>query len=87
MAREDYRSRSNESSMLAAFNTCMRDFANTQKLILGSEDGNALTTQEMVFAHGMETVGFGWRDQAMKSDKQSPYYLGNWYHDEKPDFS
>ncbi|HGF7230426.1 glycoside hydrolase [Vibrio cholerae] len=86
MAREDYRSRSNETAMLAAFNTRMQDIANTPKLILGSEDGNALTTQGLVLAHGMETVGFGWTDQAMKSDKQSPYYLGNWYPDEKPDF-
>ncbi len=45
MAREDYRSRSNETAMLAAFNTRMQDIANTPKLILGSEDGNALTTQ------------------------------------------
>lgn len=86
MAREDYRSRSNETAMLTAFNTRMQDIANTPTLILGSEDGNALTTQGLVFAHGMETVGFGWTDQAMKSDKQSPYYLGNWYPDEKPDF-
>ncbi|EPI2803686.1 glycoside hydrolase [Vibrio vulnificus] len=86
MAREDYRSRSNETAMLAAFNTRMQDIANTPTLILGSEDGNALTTQGLVFAHGMETVGFGWTDKAMKSDKQSPYYLGKWYPDEKPDF-
>lgn len=45
MAREDYRSRSNETAMLAAFNTRMQDMANTPTLILGSEDGNALTTQ------------------------------------------
>ncbi|MCG6364529.1 glycoside hydrolase, partial [Vibrio fluvialis] len=54
MAREDYRSRSNETAMLAAFNTRMQDIANTPTLILGSEDGNALTTQGLVFAHGME---------------------------------
>lgn len=86
MAREDYHSRSNETTMLAAFNTRMQDITNTPTLILGSEDGNALTTQGLVFSHGMETVGFGWTDKAMKSDKQSPYYLGNWYPDEKPDF-
>jgi hypothetical protein len=89
MAREDYSVSSGEmtqTDMLAAFNARMQWIAKDQHLLLGSEDGNALTTQGIAFAHGMETVGFGWTDPDMKSNRQSPYYLGAWYPDQKPAF-
>ena len=54
------------------------------KLPAGSEDGNALTAQGILFAHGMQTPVMGWGDQAMTKDKQSPYYVGNWYPPEQP---
>ncbi|MHC6529791.1 glycoside hydrolase [Vibrio proteolyticus] len=86
MAREDYHAKSSESAMLQAFNQRMTTLATNEPVVLGSEDGNALTTTGIVFAHGMETVGFGWRDPAMTTQRQSPYFLGAWYPDEKPDF-
>ncbi|MGF1871100.1 glycoside hydrolase [Photobacterium indicum] len=89
MAREDYSDSSgemNQTDMLAAFNARMQWIATDQRVLLGSEDGNALTTQGIAFAHGMETVGFGWTDPDMKSNRQSPYYLGAWYPDQKPAF-
>ncbi len=54
------------------------------KLPAGSEDGNALTAQGILFAHGMQTPVIGWGDQDMTKDKQSPYYVGNWYPPEQP---
>ncbi len=54
------------------------------KLPAGSEDGNAITAQGIVFAHGMQTPVIGWGDQLMTQDKQSPYYVGNWYPPEQP---
>ena len=102
MAREDYsgsidshsksHSKSNgngdtnESDMLSAFNNRMQWLSEQPSLVLGSEDGNSLTTKGIAFAHGLETVGFGWTDKDMKENHQSPYYLGRWYPDHKPDF-
>ena len=54
------------------------------KLPAGSEDGNAITAQGILFAHGMQTPVIGWGDHAMTQDKQSPYYVGNWYPPEQP---
>lgn len=54
------------------------------KLPAGSEDGNAVTAQGILFAHGMQTPVLGWGDREMTKDKQSPYYVGNWYPPEQP---
>lgn len=54
------------------------------KLPSGSEDGNAITAQGIVFAHGMQTPVLGWGDRDMTKDKQSPYYVGNWFPPEQP---
>lgn len=86
MAREDYRDNTSESHMLSAFNNRMQWLSEQPDLVLGSEDGNSLTTKGIAFAHGLETVGFGWTDKDMKENSQSPYYLGRWYPDHKPDF-
>ncbi|UPR58659.1 glycoside hydrolase [Vibrio sp. ED004] len=86
MAHEDYRDNSNESDMLSAFNSRMQWLSEQPNLVLGSEDGNSLTTKGIAFAHGLETVGFGWTDKDMKENRKSPYYLGRWYPDHKPDF-
>ncbi|MCF5721217.1 glycoside hydrolase [Pseudomonas syringae] len=56
----------------------------TLKLPAGSEDGNAITAQGILFAHGMQTPVIGWGDHAMTQDKKSPYYVGNWYPPEQP---
>ncbi|MGE7958189.1 glycoside hydrolase [Pseudomonas sp. NPDC089530] len=54
------------------------------KLPAGSEDGNAVTAQGILFAHGMQTPVLGWGDREMTRDKQSPYYVGAWYPPEQP---
>lgn len=86
MAREDYSDNTSESQMLSAFNNRMQWLSDQPSLVFGSEDGNSLTTRGIAFAHGLETVGFGWTDKEMKQDRQSPYFLGRWYPDHKPDF-
>lgn len=86
MAREDYRDNSNELDILSGFNNRMQWLSEQPNLVLGSEDGNSLTTKGIAFAHGLETVGFGWTDKDMKENRKSPYYLGRWYPDHKPDF-
>lgn len=85
MVREDYypSRRSSERQMTEAFNARM-NWVTEQRIVLGSEDGNALTTQSLVFAHGLETIGFGWMDADMKKNSQSPYFLGRWYPQEAP---
>lgn len=86
MAREDYNLKTSESEMLRGFNSRMQSIVANNNVVLGSEDGNALTTSGIAFAHGLETIGFGWSDTEMKRDTHSPYYLGRWYPDHKPDF-
>ena len=54
------------------------------KLVTGSEDGNAITAQGILFAHGMQTPVIGWGDPEMTKDQQSPYFVGNWYPTEQP---
>ena len=54
------------------------------KLVTGSEDGNAITAQGILFAHGMQTPVIGWGDREMTHDPQSPYFVGNWYPTEQP---
>ncbi len=54
------------------------------QLPAGSEDGNAITAQGILFAHGIQTPVIGWGDRQMTQDKQSPYYVGNWYPPEQP---
>ncbi|MCL9783739.1 glycoside hydrolase [Vibrio sp. S4M6] len=86
MANEDYRNGTSEDTMLASFNRRLMWTAEHEHVVLGSEDGNSLTTSGLAFAHGLETVGFGWQDKDMKSNRKSPYYLGRWFPDNKPDF-
>lgn len=86
MAREDYRDGTDQAAMLAAFNHRLSWLSKQPNIVLGSEDGNSLTSTGMAFAHGLETVGFGWVDGDMTKNSKSEYYLGRWYPDHKPDY-
>jgi hypothetical protein len=55
-------------------------------LFLGSEDGGAVANYPIIFANGMQTSGFGWKDDDMRKNKKSPYYLGLWYPNYQPNF-
>ena len=88
MVRDDYSPRRmmKQKEMASGFNDRMNWVSQKQNVILGTEDGNAITTKGVTFAHGMETVGFGWTDKDMTKNRTSPYYLGRWYPDHKPEY-
>lgn len=55
-------------------------------IIVGSEDGHGVANSSIAFAHGMQVRGFGWRDQDMRKNASSPFYLGKWFPAHQPDF-
>lgn len=50
-----------------------------KKMIVGSEGGNDFAASYIAFAHGIELPSFSWMDQDMSKNKESEYYLGNYY--------
>lgn len=86
MASSDYSPAHQQGSaaMIAARNARMSWVSERLGLVLGSEDGNALTSKPLMFAHGIQSWGFGWTDPAMRKQAKSPYYLGQWWPDEEP---
>lgn len=86
MASSDYSPAHQQGSaaMVAARNARMGWVGERLGLVLGSEDGNALTSKPLMFAHGVQSWGFGWTDAAMRKQAKSPYYLGKWWPDEAP---
>jgi len=58
--------------------------ARTLGVVIGSEDGNAVANRPIAFAHGMQTRGFGWRDEDMRTNRSSAYFLGGWYPPYQP---
>lgn len=86
MVSDDYQPEhpTGAAQMAKARNARMAWYSNTLKLPLGSEDGNAVAARHIMFAHGMETWGFGWGDKDMHQNKSSPYYLGAWWPNEQP---
>ncbi|HEX8595200.1 MAG TPA: glycoside hydrolase [Pseudomonas sp.] len=69
----------------AAHIDAARWITQVQGLPVGSEDGNAVTAQGIVFAHGMQTPYFGWGDTDLETDQQSPFYLGAWHPRRQPE--
>ncbi|MTB39377.1 MULTISPECIES: glycoside hydrolase [unclassified Providencia] len=86
MVTNDYHpeNRTSAQQMAQARNTRLEWIEKNLRIPLGSEDGNALTAKHLMFAHGMETWGFGWGDQSIHKDKNSPYYLGAWWPESEP---
>lgn len=50
------------------------------KMVIGSEGGNDFAASTIAFAHGIELRTFSWMDEDMKSNKESEYYIGNYYN-------
>lgn len=48
-------------------------------MVIGSEGGNDFAAPVIAFAHGIELQSFSWMDKDMKENRESPYYLGNYY--------
>lgn len=70
----------NASANMAA----MRWVSEDLQLPMGSEGGNAINAAGTIFAHGLETPGFGWGDRELRKDSNSPFYLGNWFPPDAP---
>lgn len=49
-------------------------------MVIGSEGGNDFAASTIAFAHGIEMKTFSWRDDDMKKNKESEYYIGKWYN-------
>jgi hypothetical protein len=73
-----------QSQNATANEDAARWVAESEGLVVGSEDGNASTSQGILFAHGMQTPVIGWGDADMTSRAQSPWFVGNWFPPEKP---
>ncbi|SFS08358.1 Glycosyl hydrolases related to GH101 family, GHL1-GHL3 [Dyella sp. OK004] len=77
-----------EQQNAAGYIDSMRWLTEKLHLPIGSEDGNGPTSQGFVFAHGMQTPVMGWGDPDLgsgpKKNKQSPYYLGDWFPGDEP---
>ncbi|WP_018758167.1 glycoside hydrolase [Paenibacillus terrigena] len=50
-----------------------------QHMVIGSETGNDYASQTIAFAHGMEAPVIKWGDADMRTNKQSPYYIGGYW--------
>ncbi|NBH33469.1 molecular chaperone GroEL [Clostridiaceae bacterium] len=50
------------------------------QMVIGSEGGNDFAASTIAFAHGIELHSFAWMDEDMKSNKDSAYYIGNYYN-------
>jgi hypothetical protein len=86
MVFDDYRPghEMTQSQHAGANNAVHRWWLETIKVPLGSEVGNAVTSQGIAFAQGTETPVIGWGDPDLDKDKTSPYYTGNWFPPEQP---
>ncbi|MDR3712260.1 MAG: glycoside hydrolase [Puia sp.] len=51
----------------------------TYNLVIGSEDGNDFASQTLAFGHGMVTPVVEWNDPDLRTNKQSPYFLGGYF--------
>jgi len=68
----------------AANIAAMRWVSEAQQLPTGSEGGNAVAAAGVLFGHGIETPGFGWGDPDLRTNRDSPFFLGGWYPPHAP---
>jgi len=73
-----------QSQHAGANNAVQRWWSETVQVPLGSEVGNAVTSQGIAFAQGTQTPVIGWGDPDLDTDKSSPYYTGHWFPPEQP---
>lgn len=53
--------------------------SNEKNMVIGTEGGNDFINQYVAFAHGIELPAFSWLDKDMSKNKESEYYVGNYY--------
>lgn len=57
----------------------MKYIANDKELVLGTESGNDYCSDVIAFAHGIESPVLKWGDNDLRVNKESKYYLGNYW--------
>ncbi|WDV46275.1 glycoside hydrolase [Clostridiaceae bacterium M8S5] len=57
----------------------MKYIRDNYNMVIGSEGGHDFATSTIAFAHGIELKSFSWLDDDMKKNKDSKYYIGNYY--------
>lgn len=87
MVFDDYRNgqQLSQRQMADAYSDNMRWIGSQLKLPLGSENGNASTSQGVAFAHGMQVPVIGWGDQDMQKNRASRFFTGRWAPEEQPE--
>jgi len=87
MVREDHRKGqlSDQADMARAFNDRLSWASGELGVVLGSEGGHAVTSQGIAFAQGPQSRVFGWLDDDLRHNRDSPYYLGRWYPPNRPE--
>lgn len=86
MVFDDYRSNhpTTMAQNAAANNEACRWISESLDLPTGSEVGNAITADGVLFAHGTETPVIGWGDPDLQKNAASPFFLGKWYPSDGP---
>jgi len=57
----------------------MNYISTKKQMVVGSEGGNDFASSTIAFAHGIETPVIQWSDVDMRTNKQSPYYVGGYW--------
>lgn len=65
-------------------NSRMAWIRDTFGAVIGTEGCSAGVASTVHFAHGVLTPVIGWGDPDLNQNKQSPYYLGNYYPPDEP---
>lgn len=86
MVFDDYRDgqQLSQRQMANAYTDNMRWVGTQLGLPVGSENGNASTSQGVAFAHGMQVPVIGWGDPDMQQNRASRFFSGAWAPDEQP---
>ncbi|WP_207431475.1 glycoside hydrolase [Sabulibacter ruber] len=53
--------------------------ANKHNMVIGSEGGNDYASRSLAYAQGLEMPVFDWSDPDFRKNRNSPYYLGDYW--------
>lgn len=68
-----------EKQDLAARLERMSYIRDDKHMVIGSEGGNDFASTTIAFAHGIETPVIQWSDPDMRTNENSPYYVGGYW--------
>ncbi|SNZ01752.1 glycoside hydrolase [Flagellimonas pacifica] len=70
---------SNQSQDMNARLERMAWIRDNHDLVIGSEDGNDYSAPVIAYAHGMTTPPVAWEDPDLRQNKESEYFVGNYF--------